>query len=279
MAVPACSGTPPRANSCLHGASCVQRCGALRFGFSHCCVFPSCSCCFGFPRGVACLTLPPLVGIAAFLPLVHTTMCACACVCACVHSCFVYCVRSGACVVVEDVETRQQQHLLGHKTEITAVLLSRDGALIASASGRHKVCVCVFVRAFVALLCLLYLSQPNASLVRLLIIASITHTHTKSHERSEVRVWDAQTGACKHRLVYHLSAVAALAFSLDNRQLLSLGHYQDPSLVWRHDERKRAVGRVCFNAAKMGPSKKLPKVSKNQLRTNVGTARARRRRT
>ena len=170
-------------------------------------------------------------------------MCACACVCACVHSCFVYCVRSGACVVVEDVETRQQQHLLGHKTEITAVLLSRDGALIASASGRHKVCVCVFVRAFVALLCLLYLSQPNASLVRLLIIASITHTHTKSHERSEVRVWDAQTGACKHRLVYHLSAVAALAFSLDNRQLLSLGHYQDPSLVWRHDERKRVVGR------------------------------------
>lgn len=50
-------------------------------------------------------------------------------------------------------------------------------------------------------------------------------------ERSEIKIWDTVQKNCKHTMQYHLSAVTSMAFSQDDRLLLSLGHYQDPSLV------------------------------------------------
>eukprot|EP00055_Hartaetosiga_balthica_P015764 m.95575 g.95575 ORF g.95575 m.95575 type:complete len:1922 (-) comp8952_c0_seq2:138-5903(-) len=110
----------------------------------------------------------------------------------------------GTSVVIEDVETKAQQHLLGHKLDVSTLALSKDGSLVASASERYE-----------------------------------------ASERAEIRVWTALSSANgndkpislgythKCTLRYHLGDVTSMSFSRDDRLLLSLGNYQDPSLcLW-----------------------------------------------
>ncbi|XP_006894964.1 PREDICTED: WD repeat-containing protein 90 [Elephantulus edwardii] len=49
--------------------------------------------------------------------------------------------------------------------------------------------------------------------------------------RCQVRLWDVSTGACRGLILHHESAVQALAFSPDDRLLVTLGDYSDRTLA------------------------------------------------
>ncbi|XP_061665809.1 WD repeat-containing protein 90 isoform X2 [Syngnathoides biaculeatus] len=56
---------------------------------------------------------------------------------------------------------------------------------------------------------------------------------SKSPNRSIISVWAIQSGACLNTISYHRGAVQSLAFSKDDRYLLSIGDFSDPVVaVW-----------------------------------------------
>jgi len=96
---------------------------------------------------------------------------------------------SGCLVVIEDLHSGTQRHLMGHTEEISTLALQHDGLVLASASGP---------------------ADAGAS---------------------QICLWNIQDGICKKVLSYHEYEVVCLAYSRDDRFLVSVGDYRECSVV------------------------------------------------
>ena len=95
---------------------------------------------------------------------------------------------SGSTIVIEDLNSGRQQHLLGHHDEIASLALQHDSLVLASASG-------------------------------------CSHTSSGSITapvQSHVMLWDLPTMTCKKLLRHDCRQVTSLAFSRDDRFLVAL---------------------------------------------------------
>ncbi|XP_061411307.1 WD repeat-containing protein 90 isoform X1 [Lethenteron reissneri] len=90
---------------------------------------------------------------------------------------------SGCVVVVEELRSGDQRHLLGHQREISTLAISHDAQTLVSASC------------------------------------------------GQMCMWDVASGVCRSGPTHHRGDVQALAFSRDDRFLLSLGDGRDGSLA------------------------------------------------
>lgn len=90
----------------------------------------------------------------------------------------IFVFSSGSRVVIEDLDTRDQQHLVQHASEVSTLAITTAGDLLASACG------------------------PTELTERL----------------SQICLWDTATGACRERLLYHVGDVGCLLFSSDDRR-------------------------------------------------------------
>ncbi|XP_057682899.1 WD repeat-containing protein 90 isoform X2 [Corythoichthys intestinalis] len=96
----------------------------------------------------------------------------------------------GGVVVVENVNSGRQRHLVVHREEISCLAISNNAKMIASAAS-------------------------------------------KSANRSLICIWAILGGACVNTISYHKGAVQSLAFSSDDRFLLSVGDFSDCVMaVW-----------------------------------------------
>ncbi|XP_077482569.1 WD repeat-containing protein 90 [Stigmatopora argus] len=96
----------------------------------------------------------------------------------------------GSVVVLENVNSGRQRHLVGHTDEISCLAISNNAKMIASAAGN-------------------------------------------SASRSLICIWAIMTGDCVNTMSYHQGAVQSLAFSNDDRFLLSVGDFLEPVVaVW-----------------------------------------------
>ncbi|XP_061849594.1 WD repeat-containing protein 90 isoform X2 [Colius striatus] len=96
----------------------------------------------------------------------------------------------GCIIVVEDLHSGSQSHWLGHAEEISALAVSHDAQVLASASGRRN-----------------------------------------GDSRCQICIWNIQDGVCTANLFHHQTQVQAMAFSRDDRFLVTLGDYSDQSLA------------------------------------------------
>ncbi|XP_071943850.1 WD repeat-containing protein 90-like [Antedon mediterranea] len=96
---------------------------------------------------------------------------------------------SGCVVILEDLNTGSQRHLIGHVSEISTLALQNDSQLLASASGASGL------------------------------------------TSSQICLWDVQGAVCKKVLSYHEYDIVCLAFSRDDRFLLSVGDYRERAIV------------------------------------------------
>ncbi|CAH1794798.1 unnamed protein product [Owenia fusiformis] len=96
---------------------------------------------------------------------------------------------SGSVVIVEDLNTSSQHHLIGHVEEISTITLQNDCQVLASASGAQG------------------LTTP------------------------QICLWDLHTLTCSTTLTHHEHDVICLAYSRDDRFLISIGDYRECSVV------------------------------------------------
>lgn len=96
---------------------------------------------------------------------------------------------SGCLVVIEDLHSGTQRHLMGHTEEISTLALQHDGLMLASASG------------------------PSDTVA------------------SQILLWNLPDGVCQKVLTHHEHEVVCLAYSRDDRFLVSVGDYRECSVV------------------------------------------------
>ncbi|PFX32008.1 WD repeat-containing protein 90 [Stylophora pistillata] len=96
---------------------------------------------------------------------------------------------SGCLVVIEDLHSGTQKHLMGHAEEISTLALQHDGLMLASASG------------------------PSGTVA------------------SQILLWNLPEGVCQKVLTYHEHEIVCLAYSRDDRFLVSVGDYRECSVV------------------------------------------------
>ncbi|EDO36826.1 predicted protein, partial [Nematostella vectensis] len=97
---------------------------------------------------------------------------------------------SGSIVVIEDLHSGGQKHLIGHVEEVSTITCQNDGLVLASASGSSE-----------------------------------------TSESSQIYIWDIQEETCTKVLSYHPHEVVCLAYSRDDRMLISVGDFRDCSVV------------------------------------------------
>ncbi|KAK3091415.1 hypothetical protein FSP39_019740, partial [Pinctada imbricata] len=95
----------------------------------------------------------------------------------------------GCIVIIENLSTGEQKHLMGHTEEISTLTLQNDCQALASASGSFGM-------------------SP-----------------------SQICIWDLQQFTCKKVLSYHEYDIVCLAYSREDRFLVSVGDYRDNSIV------------------------------------------------
>jgi WD40 repeat protein len=96
-------------------------------------------------------------------------------------------------VVIEDLGTRDQRILCMHTEEVATLAVQHDGLLIASACG------------------------PSPS----------------TEDLGQICLWNVESGICVQSLLYHVGEIGALAFSADDRLLVSVGNFSDCTIaVW-----------------------------------------------
>jgi WD40 repeat protein len=104
---------------------------------------------------------------------------------------FVY--SQGPCVVVDDLATRVQRHLLQHVEEVSAIAIQHDGRLAASACGPSEV----------------------------------------TEGMGQICIWELSSGCCTQSLLYHVGDIGCMAFSENDQMLVSVGNYSDCAIaVW-----------------------------------------------
>ncbi|RMX43573.1 hypothetical protein pdam_00010827, partial [Pocillopora damicornis] len=96
---------------------------------------------------------------------------------------------SGCLVVMEDLHSGTQRHLMGHTEEISTLALQHDGLMLASASG------------------------PSDTVA------------------SQILLWNLPDGVCQKVLTHHEHEIVCLAYSRDDRFLVSVGDYRECSVV------------------------------------------------
>ncbi|CAI9172545.1 unnamed protein product [Rangifer tarandus platyrhynchus] len=107
----------------------------------------------------------------------------------------------GCLVVVEDLHSGAQQHWLGHPEEISTLALSHDAQVPA-------------------------LWHPH----RPRVLASASG-RSGAASCCQIRLWDIPRGSCRQLLCHHDTTVQALAFSPDDRLLVTLGGCGDDTLA------------------------------------------------
>lgn len=95
----------------------------------------------------------------------------------------------GSIIVLEDLDSSTQTHLLGHLEEISVLALQNDTQVLASASSANGLV------------------------------------------SSQICLWDLQGAICRKTLSYHEHGIVGLAYSRDDRFLVSVGDYRDCSIV------------------------------------------------
>uniref|UniRef100_S4RMJ0 WD repeat domain 90 n=1 Tax=Petromyzon marinus TaxID=7757 RepID=S4RMJ0_PETMA len=103
---------------------------------------------------------------------------------------------SGCVVVVEELRSGDQRHLLGHQREISTLAISHDAQVSKSP-----------------------------------LPASVQTPTLVSASCGQMCMWDVASGVCRSGPSHHRGDVQALAFSRDDRFLLSLGDGRDGSLA------------------------------------------------
>uniref|UniRef100_A0A673C0S9 WD repeat domain 90 n=1 Tax=Sphaeramia orbicularis TaxID=375764 RepID=A0A673C0S9_9TELE len=98
----------------------------------------------------------------------------------------------GCIVVVEYLHTGSQKHLRGHNEEVSCLAVTNDAQTPRSASCS---------------------AGDNSS------------------DRCLICIWDVQSGACRSTISHHRGAVQCLAFSRDDRYLLSVGDFSEPEVA------------------------------------------------
>lgn len=130
----------------------------------------------------------------------------CVCVC-CITGLFAY--SCGCVVVVEHLHTGVQRHFHGHTEEVSCLAISHDTKvrpgffLFYADLADTSLCVCLI----------------EVSLLQMLASAA----SGSDGSCSLIRMWDVQEGACCNTISLHRGAVQCLAFSRDDRFLLSVG--------------------------------------------------------
>lgn len=100
---------------------------------------------------------------------------------------FVY--SCGCIVVIENLHSGTQKHLLGHDGEISCLAVTHDAQTVASGAGGAD------------------------------------------GMRSQICIWDVQSGACRRTISHHKGAIQCLAFSRDDRFFLSVGDFSDSEVA------------------------------------------------
>ena len=96
-------------------------------------------------------------------------------------------------VVIDDLETRTQRHLQHHVEEVACIAVQHDGQRLASACGPSD----------------------------------------ETSNMGEICLWDPVAGCCVQTLLYHVGEIGCLAFSANDRMLVSIGNYSDCAVaVW-----------------------------------------------
>eukprot|EP00039_Didymoeca_costata_P020621 m.341916 g.341916 ORF g.341916 m.341916 type:complete len:1772 (+) comp20674_c0_seq1:408-5723(+) len=129
---------------------------------------------------------------------------------------FVY--SSGPIVIVDDLATREQSHLLHHVEEISTMALQSNGRLLASASGPSKI----------------------------------------TDNMAQIVLWDVSNLVCVQEFVYHVGEIGCLAFSRDDKLLISIGNYQDCAIaIWSVETGTLVAASQCdwpINAVRWDPT-------------------------
>lgn len=126
-------------------------------------------------------------------------------------------------MVVEDLHSGAQQHWLGHPREISTLALSHDAQVRPPHPGLHallwspplpraRVAQVAWGRALPA-------DRPPPP--RQVLASASSRISADSH--CQIRLWDVPGGSCRQLLFHHDTAVQALAFSPDDRLLVTLG--------------------------------------------------------
>ncbi|KAJ1067537.1 hypothetical protein K5549_010655 [Capra hircus] len=132
----------------------------------------------------------------------------------------------GCLVVVEDLHSGAQQHWLGHPEEISTLALSHDAQVPALRPPvQARSCGAPATRAGLW-------TAPSVLTVPLhrQVLASASG-RSSAASRCQIRLWDVPRGSCRQLLSHHDTAVQALAFSLDDRLLITLGDCGDGTLA------------------------------------------------
>lgn len=104
---------------------------------------------------------------------------------------FVYSL--GPTVVLDDLDSRSQQHLVKHVEEVSTIAMQHDGKQIASCCG------------------------PSAT----------------TDGMAQICIWNLAAKKCAQSLLYHVGDVGSLAYSKDDTLLVSVGNYKDCAVaVW-----------------------------------------------
>ncbi|XP_022046552.2 WD repeat-containing protein 90 isoform X1 [Acanthochromis polyacanthus] len=105
----------------------------------------------------------------------------------------------GCVVVVEYLDTGRQRHFQGHSEEISCLAVTND-------------------------------AQCGVQLVMLLQTVASAAGGSNGN-KSLICIWDIRKGICRSTISYHRGAVQCLAFSRDDRFLLSVGDFSDPEVA------------------------------------------------
>ena len=123
-------------------------------------------------------------------------------------------------MVAEDLHSGAQQHWLGHPEEISTLALSHDAQVPALRPPvQARSCGAPATRAGLW-------TAPSVLTVPLhrQVLASASG-RSSAASRCQIRLWDVPRGSCRQLLSHHDTAVQALAFSLDDRLLITLGQW------------------------------------------------------
>lgn len=150
----------------------------------------------------------------------------------------------GCLVVVEDLHSGSQQHWLGHPEEISTLALSHSAQVLALRPRSWCTSVCGSWRMghssgppsthsqegpWTAPIPLTTFPMPPCQ-----VLASASGCGGTS-SCCQIRIWDVPGGSCQQLLSHHCTAVQALAFSLDDKLLVTLGQLGGCRAEWSLD--------------------------------------------
>ncbi|KAK7003519.1 WD repeat-containing protein 90 [Biomphalaria glabrata] len=96
---------------------------------------------------------------------------------------------SGCIIIIEDLNTGEQKHLIGHTEEVSCLALRHDSSHLVSASSSFRDTPC------------------------------------------QMCIWDTKSQTCIKTLLHHTFGIQSMAFSQDDRYLISIGDFRESNVV------------------------------------------------